>query len=270
MAYHAPVSAAALAAGLSDPKDKLWEFNSILKAGDAFHIGDFETGQNLLAQVREKDPQMYVVPFMLGEAALRRQNWQEAAASFQKCLEFNPDFEQAITGLAHALFRLGNNTEAQQWLVKALQYNPQNYRALYELASIKAKTDKPGAVAVFEKAITIQPNFAPVRRELGVLQCEQGEYADAAKNLAKAVELGVQEATVFNFLGISYSQTNRLQKGIASYKRALEIDPGLAEAHLNLGFAYQQLGRRQAALDEYAQACRLKEKFCKYTPKASR
>ncbi|PYX95299.1 MAG: hypothetical protein DMG71_09800 [Acidobacteria bacterium] len=255
MAYHAPVSAAALAAGLSDPKDKLWEFNSILKAGDAFHIGDFETGQNLLAQVREKDPQMYVVPFMLGEAALRRQNWQ----NFQKCLELNPGFDQALTGMAHALFRLGKDTEAQQWLEKALQYNPQNYRALYEMGSIKAKTDKTGAVAVFEKAITIQPNFAPVRRELGVLQCEQGEYADAAKNLAKAVELGIQEATVFNFLGISYSQTNRLQKG-----------PGLAEAHLNLGFAYQQLGRRQAALDEYAQACRLKEKFCKYTPKASR
>jgi hypothetical protein len=36
MAYHSPVSAEALAAGLPDPKDRLWEFNAILKATDAF------------------------------------------------------------------------------------------------------------------------------------------------------------------------------------------------------------------------------------------
>jgi arylsulfatase A-like enzyme/Tfp pilus assembly protein PilF len=269
VAYRAPVSAAALAAGLPDPKDKLWEFTAILKAGDDFHIGDFETGQNLLAEVREKDPQMYIVPFMLGEAALRRQNWQEAAANFRKCLELNPEFDQALTGIAHALFRLSNDPEAQQWLEKALHYNPQNYRALYELGLIKAKTDKSAAITILERARNIQPNFAPVSRDLGVLQFEQKKYAEAAENLAKAVELGVQEATVFNFLGISYTQTNRRLKGIESYKRALEIDPALAEAHLNLGFAYQQMGRRQAARDEYAQACRLNEKFCKYTLKPS-
>ena len=87
-----PVSPEALAAGLPDPKSKLWEFNAILEAGDAFHSGDFHSGGSLLAQVQKKDPQMYIVPFMLGEAATRRQKWDEASAAFQRCLQLNPNF----------------------------------------------------------------------------------------------------------------------------------------------------------------------------------
>ena len=266
MAYHAPVSAAALAAGLPDPKDKLWEFNGILKAGDAFHIGDFETGQNLLAQVREKDPQMYVVPFMLGEAALRRQNWQEAAASFQKCLEFNPDFEQAITGLAHALFRLGNNTEAQQWLVKALQYNPQNYRAWYETGLLDAGSNPAAALSAYQKAVTVQPNFYPGQRELGMALFNQKDYIAAAPHLEKAISLGLEDAHLHNYLGICYSRTNRLEKAVRSYRVALKLDPSLAEAHLNLAFALQRMQEPAAALTQYREACTLEEKFCELMP----
>src|SRR4029077_17507821 len=40
VAYRSPVSSEALASGLPDPKGKLWEFNSILKAEDALQEGD--------------------------------------------------------------------------------------------------------------------------------------------------------------------------------------------------------------------------------------
>src|SRR5205814_5885169 len=72
VAYKSPVSAQALAAGLSDPKDKIWEFNSILEATDDFQAGRYQPGVELLQQVRARDPQMYLIPFMLGEAALRQ------------------------------------------------------------------------------------------------------------------------------------------------------------------------------------------------------
>ncbi len=45
VAYRSPVSPEALAAGLPDPKNKFWEFNAILKAGDAFRAGDFPAGE---------------------------------------------------------------------------------------------------------------------------------------------------------------------------------------------------------------------------------
>src|SRR5262249_3683299 len=66
--FRAAITPEQLKAGLADPKDKLWEFNAILKAQDAFQRGDDATAEILLAQVQEKDPNIYVIPFLLGES----------------------------------------------------------------------------------------------------------------------------------------------------------------------------------------------------------
>ena len=106
------------------------------------------------------------------------------------------------------------------------------------------------------------------RRDLGMLQFQQQNYGEAAKHLAKAVELGLNDAPLHNFLGIAYSRTSRLQKAVASYKQALKLDPKLAEAHLNLAYAYQGLNQVKSAQVEYEAACKLEEKFCCFVPVA--
>jgi arylsulfatase A-like enzyme/Flp pilus assembly protein TadD len=264
VAYRAPVSAEELAAGLPDPKSKLWEFNSILKAADSFKAGNVSDGEAVLAKIRESDPKMYIVPFMLGENYLRRSDWENAAAELQKCLELNPNFDQAMAGLARALAGLEKPDEAMQWLDKALKFNPQNYRAWYERGFIESKTNPAAAIADMEKAVSIQPNFASLRRDLGMLHFQQKNYTEAATHLAKAADLGIHDAPLYNFLGISFSRTGQLKKAVANYKRALEVDPKLAEAHLNLGFAYKQLNDSVHASQEYAEACRLEQKFCQF------
>ena len=267
VAYRSPVSADALAAGLPDPKTKLWEFNTVLAATDALHAGDIPTGQALLAQVSEKDARMYIVPFLLAEAALGVQKWDEAATEFRKALALNPNFDQAMTGLARALMYGENLEEARTWANKALELNPQNYRAWYELGYIDAKKGDPKtAIADYQKAITIQPDFAPLRRDLGMIYFQEQNFAEAAKQLGKAIELGVDESRLHNFLGISYSRTGQLQKAVASYQRALKLEPNRAEIHLNLAYAYQRLNQGAEAQKEYAEACRLEEKYCEYVP----
>jgi arylsulfatase A-like enzyme/Flp pilus assembly protein TadD len=262
VAYRSPVSSNALASGLPDPKSKLWEFNSILEAEDALRVGDTAKGRSLLLQVREKDPEMYVVPFVLGETALGQQQWEEAAAELRKCLELNPHFDQAMLGLARALIFLDKTDEARQWTRSAIQYNSENYRAWYQLGFIDARSDKQAAIVDYEKAVAIQGSFAPLRKDLGLLQFQEGHYAEAAKHLARAVELGVNEAGVYNALGISYSRIGHVPDAVESYKQALKLDPGLADAHLNLGFAYERLGQKASADGEYAQACKLKPELC--------
>jgi Flp pilus assembly protein TadD len=171
-----------------------------------------------------------------------------------------------MAALARALLNLGRTDEAKAWLDKALKFNPQNYRAWYERGFIESKTDKAAAIADMEKAVSIQPNFASLRRDLGMLQFQQQNYAEAAKHLAKAAELGVDDAPLYNFLGIAYGHTNRLRQAVESYRRAIKLDPALAEAHLNLGYALQRLGDPAGAQKAYEQACRLQEKFCQLAP----
>jgi tetratricopeptide (TPR) repeat protein len=255
-----------LASGLPDPKSKLWEFNAILKAEDALQEGDVARAEEILTPIQGRDPKMYVIPFLLGEAALRNQNWTHAAEQLQRCMELNPNFDNAMTGLARALAKLGRVDEAKDWLKKATARNPQNYRAWYELGLLQSATDPTAAEASYQKAVDIQPNYSPGQRELGVLLFNQKNYAAAVPRLEKAIALGLEDAQIYNFLGICYNQTHQLQKSIRSHQAALKLDPKLAEAHLNLAYDYQLLHEPKTAREEYQQACNLEQKFCQFVP----
>jgi choline-sulfatase len=263
--FRAAVSPESLKQGLADAKDKLGEFNSILKAEDAFHLGHDDEAEALLRRMQEQDPQIYVIPFLLGESDLRRENWEKAAAELERCLVLDPNFDNAMTGLARALAKLGRGEEAKSWLDKALQSNPQNYRAWYQKGLLEAG-DPAVAQAAYEKAVGIQPNFSAGQREIGMLFFEQKDYAVAAPHLEKAIELGLDDARLHNFLGICYNRTNRTAKAVREFEHAIRLDPKLAEAHLNLAFARQLLHQSKAAREEYVTACKLNGQFCKYVP----
>ena len=264
--FRAAISPDALKQGLADPKDKLWEFNSILKAEDAFQLHEDDRAEALLEEVQQKDPQIYVIPFLLGESALRRQIWRRAAEQLERCLELNPNFDNAMTGLARALAKLDRTEEAKSWLQKALQSNPQNYMAWYQTGLLETGNSPTAAQAAYEKAVSIQPNFSAGQRELGMLLFQQAKFSAAAPHLEKAIDLGLDDARLHNFLGICYNRTNRTRNAVKEFHRAIALSPNLAEAHLNLAFAHQLLHEAKAAHEEYAAACKLDAAFCKYMP----
>ena len=268
VASRSPVTPESLGKRLPDPKGKLEQFNSILKATDAFRVGDFSEGEKLLDNVRQTDPQVSAVHYMLGEAALRQQKWDQAATELQKALELDPSFDQAMTALARALHEKGDDAAARDWLQKALRRNPQNFRAWYELGWLESKIGNVrAAIRAYEKASSIQPNFALAQRDLGNLQYGQKNYALAAAHFEKAIQLGIADARLYNNLGICYTQTGRLNKAVANLVAAIKIDSDLAEAHLNLGYAYQRLNRNNDSQQQYETACNLQEKFCRFVPR---
>jgi len=266
MAYRSPVSAETLAAGLSDPKDKISDFNTLLDGIDAGKLGDLNRERKLLTQVEETNPDMYLIPFLLGEAELKASNWKAAQAALEKSLKLNPNFDQAMTALARALHQQSQDEPALQWVQKAIEANPKNLRAWYQKGWISVKADPDGAMLAFEKALEIQPGFAMAHRDLGMILLQKGRYQEAATHLEQAAELGLAHAKLYNFLGIAYSRIGRYQDAVKVYTRALSEEPDFAEAHLNLSYAYQKLNRPQSARLQYETACKLQANLCQYEP----
>jgi Flp pilus assembly protein TadD len=95
-----------------------------------------------------------------------------------------------------------------------------------------------------------------------MLQFQQQNYAAAIEHLGKAAELGINDAGVYNFLGISYSRTNQLAKAAASYRKALELNPQLAATRMNLAGVYERMNRPKDARVEYESACKLDQNLC--------
>jgi arylsulfatase A-like enzyme/Tfp pilus assembly protein PilF len=266
MAYRSPVSAEALAAGLADPKDKIWDFNVVLGAVDAGKMGKSDRQRQLLLQVEARNPDMYLIPFLFGEAQLQASDWSSAEQSLRRCLKLNPDFDQAMSALARALHQQNKDDEARQWVDKALQVNPKNLKAWYQKGWMTMTSDPGAAADAFEQTLAIQPSFAMAHRDLGMLLLQQQHFPEAANHLQKAADLGLEQPRLYNFLGIAYSRSGRYTAAAGVYKKALAKDSSYAEAHLNLSYAYQKLNRPADARAEYQTACKLDSKLCQYRP----
>jgi arylsulfatase A-like enzyme/Tfp pilus assembly protein PilF len=255
---------------LPDPKEKVEQYHAILRATDLLRGGDVPAARALLERVRRSEPKLYLVPFLLGEAASRQGQWPAAERELNRALELNPTFDQAMTALAGALASQEKNAAAKTWLERALAINPQNFRAWYALARVELRTDPAAAVRALEKALAIQPSFAPAHRDLGMAAFQRQDFNEAARRLEKAVEYGLDDARLYNFLGIAYSRTGALDRATSAYQKSLERDPNHAEARLNLGFAYERMGRMEEAKREYDAACRLDRKICEMIRKRNR
>ena len=64
---------------------------------------------------------------------------------------------------------------------------------------------------------------------------KKNQYAAAAVEWSKALELEPDEAPAHNNLGLALVETGKVEEGIAHYRKALELSPGYPEAHNNLG-----------------------------------
>jgi arylsulfatase A-like enzyme/Tfp pilus assembly protein PilF len=259
VAYRAP---AAPNSKLADPKDKLPVFQDLLRATDQIQAGNFAAARSLLSSVQRKEPQLYLIPFLLGEAASHEAQWKEAEKQFGRAAVLNPGFEQARMGLARALGLQGKIAQARDLLGTLLTTNPQNFRAWFLLAEIESKDDPRSSRQALDKVIAIQPNFAPAYRDRGLLSVREQTYVSGAEDLSRAADMGLRDVITFNSLGICYSRMNRLDDAVENYRRAIAADPNYAQTHLNLGFAYERMNQPDLKKKEYAEACRLDRRIC--------
>jgi tetratricopeptide (TPR) repeat protein len=104
------------------------------------------------------------------------------------------------------------------------------------------------AVAEYEQAIEIEPNFAEAHNALALMR---GSGDEAIRELEKAIEIQPDYAEALSNLGSFHLSQGKVDEAIAQCQKALEILPGLAKAHFVLGAAYQQKGMLDKAIIEY-------------------
>ncbi|MCX7591406.1 MAG: sulfatase-like hydrolase/transferase [Kiritimatiellae bacterium] len=84
--------------------------------------------------------------------------------------------------LGLVLLKQGRTDEAAREFSNALKYEPSNLRAIEGLANIRVLEGKPAeAVELYKKILALAPHALEVRRSLGYLLTQQGEYAEALR-----------------------------------------------------------------------------------------
>ncbi len=94
------------------------------------------------------------------------------------------------------------------------------------------------AIAEYQEAIKLDPNYALAYYNLGIAYKNVGNHREAITSYKKALEIFPFFTAAYNNLGFDYMTIGMPEKAIVSYKKTLEIDPNYAQAHYNLAVAY--------------------------------
>jgi tetratricopeptide (TPR) repeat protein len=119
------------------------------------------------------------------------------------------------------------------------------------------KEDFQGAIADYNKAIELDPNFALAYSSRGYAYDNLKQWQKAIADYNQAIKLDPNSVAAYYNRGVFYGNLKQWQKAIADYNQAIKLDPNFALAYNNRGVVYYNLKQWQKALADYNQAIEL-------------
>jgi tetratricopeptide (TPR) repeat protein len=89
------------------------------------------------------------------------------------------------------------------------------------------------AVAHYERAITLKPDYAETHNNLGAALAARGGVDDAVAHYERAIAIKPDYAEAHNNLGNVFKYQGKFDNAMAHYARAIAIKPTYAEPHRN-------------------------------------
>ena len=114
-----------------------------------------------------------------------------------------------------------------------------------------------GAIADFDRAIEIKPDYAEAYTLRGVVKGGLGNYRGTIADLDRAIELNPDNERAYYFRGFAKFVLDDLRGAIADYDRAIELNHEDAKAYDNRGNAKSKLGDYRGAIVDYDRAINL-------------
>jgi len=204
------------------------QYSLVLKAVNC------STGESLASTEAQASDKNHVLD-ALGKAATQiRNKLGESLSTVQK---FDAPVEQATTPSLEALQAYS--------LARKIQMG---------------RGDNAGAVPVYERAISLDPNFALAYTALGACYYNLGETNLAAKNTSKGYDLR-ERVSESEKLGIEsryqHFVTRNLEKARQAYEVWAQTYPRNYIPRNNLGAVFDSLGQFNKAVEQYREALRL-------------
>ncbi len=255
--------------------EKLERLRDQLKpvAGDSGEAMDGETIANLKAlgyisdsepsqSEQGRDPKDMVDIYEAREEAhryLESAEYLKAIPILQGIIARDPSNPSTHGDLATVYAELGRWPEATREFTKARELAPGrsgSYRGLTKVY-FKGLRDFASAKRELDAAFVVAPHDPSLWTLRGDLLHAKGDMPAAAAAYQKAVDGGVQDASLFAGYASALSNLGQYPKARQMVEEALRIDDQNAVAHYNRGVILTRLGESQVAVTAYRDALRL-------------
>ena len=198
----------------------------------------------------------------LGNALLKRQRLDEAAACYRRAIDLRPDFSEIHSNLGYVLRKQGRLNEAVACLRRAVDLAPHNPKAHYNLGEAVEKQGRlEEAATCYRKVIDLQPDVPEAHNNLGFALGGQDQLDEAIACLRRAIAIRSNYSQAYSNLGFMLGKQQRLHEAVGCYRSAIALDPDVPEPYNNLGVVLDQQGLLDEAVACYRRAIALKPDF---------
>ena len=193
------------------------------------------------------------------------QNKQSLAEETRKYKELQKDYDALKKQMEQLKRDYNTANDAQKVEIKKkVARNSMNFSAVDATSrgnDFYFAKDYAQALAAYDEAVMLNPNYAEAYNNRGIVKYELGQYAEAISNYTMAIKLNPQFFFALNNRGNARAALGQFQDAEQDLKAALRLNNNNATIHNNLGSVYYSLKNYDAALDEYTQAIQLNPNF---------
>ncbi|MGB2981068.1 MAG: tetratricopeptide repeat protein [Candidatus Zixiibacteriota bacterium] len=241
-----------------------------LLASEALLTEDWDAAIEHLDRLININPENIGAHSDLGYVYYRRKKmYQEGISEFKKVLELDPrgvthhsSFTYSFLGWAY--LRKGEFAQARAAFEKYVDLLPDQAYPLDCLGDfhlIAGNYDE--AITTLQRSLKIRPDYSLTHVLLGETYLAKGMYSQASRSYERYLDLSaseVERAKAHFYLSKPYYLGDDYEGAIRQCERALELHPSLIEAHWIRGLAYVEKGMLAQAQDEALAVQRLTEK----------
>ena len=113
----------------------------------------------------------------------------------------------------------------------------------------------------YAKAVEINPRHAEACGNWGNALFALGRHADACEKYAQVVQINPRDALAYHNWGLALGKLGRYAEACLKHAKAVEIKPRLAEAYDNWGIVLGKMGKYPEALGKFAKAVEINPRF---------
>jgi len=210
-------------------------------------LGKREDARSTIAKLDQLSAGDYRIQTGEGVLLARYHLYDDAIVHFQTALQASPDSDDVKFDLADAYFRkglyhqaleaalkvspagqqdaaflalladinahLGNTARAEEIFRDAISRNPDNDQTYLSLTLVQLRNqDLDGAKQTLQKGLARIPSSGKIQWGLGIVSVLEGNTAQAAERLERAVELLPEWPGSYSTLGVFYFQTGQIAK----------------------------------------------------------
>jgi len=227
------------------------------------HYGkrEFDKAEPMLREVLENSDRFADVHDMLGVIAHSRGNFIAAERHFERALLINPQYTEAALNLAVTYNDRGKYEAARQVYARIKGAPGGTLQGLDpfargKIANMHAEVGQAyadaglvhEAIAEYEKAVALCPQFADLRTRLAALFREISEYARAREQYEAAVQARPNYVPARIQLGVTLLSLGESDAAGEEWRKALEIEPENVRAKMYMRMSAAALSQRPPAV----------------------